>query len=199
MFDAMTTQSRFVPDLDCIDLHNERVSELVTILSQAIGLAEQKVKEFTWAARVHDVGKRFIPEDIRNKPGKLSLLELNKMQVHCVAGYQMLYRLGYDEVFLNTALYHHENWDGSGYPDGLREDSIPLEAQICSICDVYEALRATRCYKVSKTHKEAVKIILALFGSKFNPKLRPFFVKALPDFEKLESILLANSQAQLSI
>ena len=135
------------------------------------------------ASALHDIGKINIPDSILNKPGRLTPEEFEAMKLHTVYGAKMLEELQpyYDEPLLKTATdiahWHHERWDGRGYPDGLVGDAIPLSAQIVSLADVYDALTSERCYKKAYSHDKAVEMILNGECGVFNPKLVECFVE----------------------
>ena len=135
------------------------------------------------ASALHDIGKIAVDDKILNKPGRLTPEEFEAMKLHTVYGAKMLEELQpyYDEPLLKTATdiahWHHERWDGRGYPDGLVGDAIPLSAQIVSLADVYDALTSERCYKKAYSHDKAVEMILNGECGVFNPKLVECFVK----------------------
>ena len=133
-------------------------------------------------ASMHDVGKIGIPDYILTKPAKLSDEEFKIMQEHTINGAFILSELA-GQMARDIALFHHEKWDGSGYPYHLKEDQIPLCARIVSIADVYDALRMKRNYKASFSHKKAAGIIQAEKGKQFDPKLVDFFTEIQDDFD----------------
>ena len=136
-------------------------------------------RRITLAAALHDIGKIMIPEEILNKPGRLTAEEFAIIKNHTVAGAQMLQDLGQaiarDEPLLQVAhaicRWHHERWDGNGYPDRLKEDEIPIAAQVVALADVYDALTSERCYKHAYDHDTALRMILNGECGAFNPLL----------------------------
>ena len=120
------------------------------------------------ASALHDIGKIAIPEEILNKPGRFTPEEFAVMKTHSTVGADMLEALPYyqDEPLVRAAYqicrWHHERWDGRGYPDGLKGDDIPISAQIVALADVYDALTSVRVYKPAYTHEQAVAMILSL-------------------------------------
>lgn len=135
------------------------------------------------ASALHDIGKISIPEEVLNKPGKLTDEEFEAMKQHTVIGYQMLSDLGcQDEPLVKVSReitrWHHERYDGRGYPDGLKGDEIPLSAQIVSLADVYDALTSERVYKPAFSHEKAVQMILNGECGAFNPLLLECLVEA---------------------
>lgn len=135
------------------------------------------------ASALHDIGKIPIPEEVLNKPGKLTDEEFEAMKQHTVIGYQMLSDLGFQDeplvkVSREITRWHHERYDGRGYPDGLKGDEIPLSAQIVSLADVYDALTSERVYKPAFSHEKAVQMILNGECGAFNPLLLECLVEA---------------------
>ena len=129
------------------------------------------------ASALHDIGKIGIDEKILNKPGKLTPAEFEAMKTHSMLGAEMLHDLDEfaEQPLLQTAYeiarWHHERWDGRGYPDGLKGDEIPISAQLVSLADVYDALTSERCYKKAFSHEKAVQMILNGECGAFNPLL----------------------------
>lgn len=135
------------------------------------------------ASALHDIGKISIPEEVLNKPGKLTDEEFEAMKQHTVIGYQMLSDLGFQDeplvkVSREITRWHHERYDGRGYPDGLKGDEIPLSAQIVSLADVYDALTSEHVYKPAFSHEKAVQMILNGECGAFNPLLLECLVEA---------------------
>ena len=135
------------------------------------------------ASALHDIGKISIPEEVLNKPGKLTDEEFEAMKQHTVIGYQMLSDLGFQDeplvkVSREITRWHHERYDGRGYPDGFKGDEIPLSAQIVSLADVYDALTSERVYKPAFSHEKAIQMILNGECGAFNPLLLECLVEA---------------------
>lgn len=140
-------------------------------------LTEEEVARITLASTLHDIGKIAIPSEILNKPGRLKPEEFSVVKDHAIIGANMLRELSFSmDVPLVKAGYeicrwHHERWDGSGYPDGLRGDECPISAQTVALADVYDALTTDRVYKKALPHGEAVELILSGRTGAFNPLL----------------------------
>ena len=142
-------------------------------------LEESDIARISTASALHDIGKIVIPEEILNKPGRLTAEEFAIIKNHTVAGAQMLQDLGQaiaqDEPLLQVAhaicRWHHERWDGNGYPDRLKGDEIPIAAQVVALADVYDALTSERCYKHAYDHDTALRMILNGECGAFNPLL----------------------------
>ena len=140
-------------------------------------LTEEDIRRYSMAAALHDIGKIAISSEILNKPGKLKPEEFSVIRDHAMIGANMLRELPYsgDEPLLRAAYeicrWHHERWDGSGYPDGLKGDECPISAQAVALADVYDALTTDRVYKKAMPHELAVKSILTGMKDSFNPAL----------------------------
>ena len=141
------------------------------------GLTEEKIRLITTASALHDIGKISIPASILNKPGRLTPEEFDVIRTHSVIGASMLEGLTQyrKEPLLKVAIeicrWHHERWDGGGYPDGLLGEQIPISAQVVALADVYDALTSDRCYKKAYSHDTAITMILNGECGAFNPML----------------------------
>ncbi|MCP5159700.1 MAG: response regulator [Gammaproteobacteria bacterium] len=143
-------------------LHVRRISYYSHELATAMGMPSDFCKTIYHSSPMHDVGKIGIPDCILLKPGSLSVDEWKIMKTHCVLGSNILTNgtSPYTHMGAEIALSHHERWDGSGYPNGLKGEMIPLSARIMQICDVYDALRSRRPYKPALSHPSSVAIIM---------------------------------------
>jgi len=157
--------------------HVKRVSEATLILAEACGYCDEELNNIVIASSVHDIGKIFVPDYILNKPGKLTKEEFEIIKTHASDDLKMIDEVG--ETLAKTVhdvvRYHHENWDGSGYPEGLIKESIPYEARIVSIIDVFEALTHKRPYKKAWNYEEAREFITKNKGVKFDPQIVEIF------------------------
>jgi putative two-component system response regulator len=164
--------------------HIRRMGEYAAILARAIGLEAKAVEEMRLAAPMHDVGKIGITDAILRKPSKLTDKEFVQMKEHTTIGAHILE--GSNITLLNLArdiaLYHHEKWNGSGYPLGLRGEDIPLCARIVAICDVYDALVNDRVYRPAVSEGKALAIIKEGQGVQFDPRILDIFLEQLPQF-----------------
>lgn len=152
--------------------HCERVAYNSQILGHAIGLDEKGINTLYWSGLLHDVGKIGIKEEILLKPGKLTEEEFAEMTRHTVIGHELIHSLSEDlEAVAEGVCYHHEKWDGSGYPDGLKGCDIPLIGRIIAIVDVFEALTSERPYKKAWDPDEAMVFIIKNKGIHFDPEL----------------------------
>ena len=163
-------------------------------------LSSSDISMICTASALHDIGKISIDEKILNKPGRFTDEEFAIMKTHSMAGAEMLENLPIHQddplvkVAYDICRWHHERWDGRGYPDGLQGDEIPIAAQIVALADVYDALTSKRCYKDSFSHEKAVEMILAGQCGAFNPLLMECLQELAPDLPTLMSD--SNSVAQ---
>jgi putative two-component system response regulator len=163
-------------------------------------LAEWDMSLLLPSAQLHDVGKIKVSDLILNKPAKLTDEEFEKIKTHCEAGEKIIDRIiaeTEDDGFMIHAKmfagYHHEKWDGTGYPHGLAGEEIPLEGRIMAVADVYDALVSERPYKKPFTHEQAVEIIKKDSGTHFDPQIVAVFLAVADDFW-VESISTANKE-----
>ncbi|MCK4342852.1 MAG: HD-GYP domain-containing protein [Phycisphaerae bacterium] len=162
--------------------HSERVGGLARLTGEALELPKEQLQTLEWAGYLHDVGKIGVPELILNKPGKLTEAEYEQMKKHPRVGYDMLKPVGRFETVLEAVLYHHENHDGSGYPEGLREDQIPLAARIIHVVDVFDALTTTRPYRSRYDLEHAIRILEQDAGRVTDPRVTHAFIAALRQY-----------------
>jgi putative two-component system response regulator len=159
--------------------HIRRMGEYAAILARSAGWSESEAEAMRLAAPMHDVGKMGIPDEILRKPGKLDREEFEQMKEHTNIGARILEGSGIAMLDLarEIALRHHEKWDGSGYPGGLRKEAIPLSARIVAICDVYDALVSDRVYRKALPEAEVLAILQEGRGSHFDPDWLDLFLK----------------------
>ncbi|WP_069292991.1 HD-GYP domain-containing protein [Fervidobacterium thailandense] len=179
--------------------HIERVGVLSAFVAEKLGLDGRMVELIRNFAPLHDIGKLLVPKDILNKPGRLTPEEFEEVKKHTLYGAQLIGDDPFFEVARNIALYHHEKFDGSGYPFGLKGDEIPIEAQIVAVVDVYDALRSRRSYKKELSHEEAMVVLLGkderTSFTHFNPRILSIFVKYSEEIKMLwDSVSFSSSQ-----
>jgi putative two-component system response regulator len=185
--------------------HNDRTAAYVKILMKAMEERDVYADEIRgWdkemvvsSARLHDVGKIHILDMVLNKPGKLDSEEYEKMKLHTTKGARIIDRMikqtGEEEFLYSAKLfaeYHHECWDGTGYPHGLKGLEIPLQGRIMAIADVYDALVSLRPYKKALTNEEAVQIITTNAGKHFDPKIVEVFLEVKDHFKVVREAFL---------
>ena len=164
---------------DSLGRHAYRVGKLTGLLANSLGYGHKFSEDIELAARLHDIGKLGIPDGLLMKPGKLTDAEFSVMQRHTTIGAQILQQCSHPAFRLaeQISLHHHEKWDGTGYPKGLRGDNIPEVARIAALADVYDALTHARAYKHAWTHAEAVLEIERTSGTHFEPRMVTAFIK----------------------
>jgi response regulator RpfG family c-di-GMP phosphodiesterase len=169
--------------------HVKRVAEYSKILALHYGLDENEAELLKMASPMHDIGKIGIPDDILNKPGKLTDNEWNIMKTHASLGYQML-KNSKREILQASAIVahtHHEQWDGGGYPKGLKGEEIHIYGRITAIADVFDALGSDRCYKKAWEDEKIFELIKNGREKHFDPKLVDIFFKNLDIFLEIRS------------
>jgi len=167
--------------------HVKRVSRYVAILSEDFGLTPLEVRYVSTASMLHDIGKLFTPNEILEKPGRLDSEELQIMKEHAADGEKLLHNgTGAIVKYARTiALEHHEKWDGTGYPRGLKGDAIHLESRITAIADVFDALVSIRSYKGAYPLDEAYGIIISERGTHFDPDVVDAFSRHFEEFSEI--------------
>lgn len=180
--------------------HIQKTAEYVHIILRGLKrrgyyvdqLSPEYVEYVVKSAPLHDVGKIRISDTVLNKPGKLTPEEYEIMKTHATAGKEIIDKAistvegeNYLTEARNMAAYHHERWDGKGYPEGLKGEEIPLSARVMAVADVFDALSSTRVYKPAFPLEEALKIIEEGKGTQFDPKCVEVFLEALPDIKNV--------------
>ena len=157
--------------------HTQRVSEWTVKLARAFGLSEAELVQVRWGGLLHDIGKMGIPDGILLKPGPLTEEEWVQMKKHPTFAYEMLSPILYLRKALDIPYYHHEKWDGSGYPNGLNGTHIPLAARIFAVVDVWDALTSDRPYRAAWTAEKTLEHIRSLSGIQFDPQVVEVFLQ----------------------
>lgn len=157
--------------------HTQRVTEMTLRLARALNLSEDAIVHIRRGALLHDIGKMAIPDLILQKPGPLDEQEWKEMRRHPEYAYQMLYPIAYLRPALDIPYSHHEHWDGSGYPRGLKGEEIPISARIFAIIDVWDALLSNRPYRKGSTVDAVLEYLKKHAGSYFDPKLVESFIE----------------------
>src|SRR5690606_1985828 len=163
--------------------HIRRTQIFAVGLGNALGLPEREINTLRAASLLHDIGKLAVPDPILNTPSNLTQAELEKAKMHVAVGASILEKAGFEDGVVPTVRHHHEWFNGGGYPDALRGNSIPLTARILTIADVYDTLRGARPYRSPMTLEEAGNILMKGAGRQFDPKLVKVFLEHTEAFE----------------
>lgn len=159
--------------------HCDRVAMLSKTIAEDLSLSTEETTDCYWSALIHDIGKVLIPIEILNKPGPLTEGEYEIVKMHPVWAYNVLK----DSPSLNrlseNVLHHHERWDGKGYPDGLKENEIPIIAQIVSVADAVDAMTTVRPYRDAMSLNKVIQIVIENKGTQFSPKIVDSFLKVI--------------------
>ncbi|HZH33722.1 MAG TPA: diguanylate cyclase, partial [Pyrinomonadaceae bacterium] len=164
--------------------HTRRVQILAVELGKALLLPNEEIRALEAAAVLHDIGKLAVPDYILNKPGKLSRPEMDKVKIHVLVGAEILNNVDFPYPVVPAVLHHHERWDGSGYPEGLRGEEIPVTARVLAIADAYDSMREERPYRAAMSRDEARRAVLAGAGTHLDPRLVDVFLRHLKHFEQ---------------
>ncbi|WP_206529782.1 HD-GYP domain-containing protein [Brevibacillus sp. SYP-B805] len=173
--------------------HAFRVTAYTLRLARQMGVGEEQLPDIIRGSLLHDVGKIGVPDSILLKQGPLSKEEWIVMQSHVSVGYEMLKHIPFLAPALEIVRYHHEKWDGTGYPHGIAGEKIPLAARIFSLCDTYDAITSDRPYRKGRSHQEACDEIQRMAGTQFDPAVVEAFLR-IPQEEWLKIAQLARSQ-----
>jgi diguanylate cyclase (GGDEF)-like protein/putative nucleotidyltransferase with HDIG domain len=165
--------------------HVRRTQIYATEMGKHLKVKDQELRALVAGALLHDIGKLAVPEYILNKPGKLTEAEFAKMKIHPTVGGDILKRVNFPYPVEDIVRYHHEKWDGSGYPKGLRAEQIPLVARIISVVDFYDATRCDRPYRKGMKREDSLTLLQKMSGSSFDPKVVDLFTKHVIEFDDL--------------
>ncbi|HEX8181775.1 MAG TPA: diguanylate cyclase [Pyrinomonadaceae bacterium] len=165
--------------------HVRRTQIYALELGKRLGVSETDLLALRAGALLHDIGKLAVPEYILNKPGKLTGAEFDKMKVHTVVGGDIVKRVGFPYPVEDIVRYHHEKWDGTGYPRGLRGEQIPMVARIISVVDFYDATRCDRPYRIGMKREDSLALLRRMANSSFDPRVVETFVSNIDFFDAL--------------
>jgi PAS domain S-box-containing protein len=157
--------------------HTQRVTDLTVKLARAAGIRENEIVHIRRGALLHDIGKMGVPDNILLKPGALTDEEWVQMRRHPTYAYELLLPIAYLREALDIPFCHHEKWDGSGYPRGLKGEQIPLAARLFAVVDVWDAIRSDRPYRSGWGEERALEFIRSVSGTHFDPRAVGFFLK----------------------
>ncbi|MEP6705991.1 MAG: diguanylate cyclase [Pyrinomonadaceae bacterium] len=184
--------------------HVRRVEIYAAGMGQVLGLSEAEIAALKAGALLHDIGKLAVPDHILNKPGGLTPAEFEKMKVHTTVGAQILSRVDFPYPVVPIVRHHHEQWNGRGYPDGLKGEQIPVTARIMSVVDCFDSVREDRPFRRGMSNEEAISLLRRGARTLFDPKIVELFIENLPRFETeiaargLEQLALANEPLALT-
>ena len=159
--------------------HVDRVTTYAIWLAEELRWPPEHIRILEFGARLHDIGKVTVPDQILNKPGPLDDEEWAIMRKHPTVGARILRDISHLQPAMPYILYHHERWDGSGYPEGLKGREIPIEARLLAIADVYDAITTNRPYHPAQRYEAVIEILKNEVGKHFDPDLVPIFINLL--------------------
>lgn len=167
--------------------HVRRKQIYAVELGKLLNVTAQENEALNAAALLHDIGKLAVPDYILNKPGRLTPAEFEKMKVHAVVGADIIRRVNFPYPVEDAVRFHHERWDGTGYPSALKAEQIPLVARIISVVDFYDSTRCDRPYRAGMTRDESLGLLRRMAGKHFDPSVVEVFVKEVERFDELIS------------
>ena len=176
--------------------HVRRTQIYAVGIGGILGLDESDINALKMGALLHGIGKLAVPDHILNKPGSLTPAELEKTKINSMVGSSILENVGFDCPVIPTVKHHHESWDGSGYPDGLAKDKIPMTARILAVADAYDTLRGARPYRQALSREKARQIMQMEAGTRFDPAIVSVFLRNLASLEEkiqAEGLCFADS------
>lgn len=195
---VLLTLARSIQERDIVTYeHSRRVAVYAQRLARSLGWTRREAGDLALAALVHDLGKTWIGNDILNKSAALSAEERRKMQRHPIIGARILIGCDVHPFYVETVLYHHEAWNGEGYPLGLKGDEIPLSARLLAVADVFDVLTSQRPYKAPLLLAEARARMQDGMGSNFDPAVLQAFLHLLdkrPDFILQQHVCAINPE-----
>jgi HD-GYP domain-containing protein (c-di-GMP phosphodiesterase class II) len=173
--------SRALDERDQTQGHGARVTALAEPVARRLGWDTARLASLRFGAPLHDIGKVAIDRNLLRKPGPLTLDELGEIRRHPRAGAELVLPIRSAHGALPYVLFHHERWDGSGYPSGLRGSSIPLEARLLAVADAFDAMTSARPYRPALTVHHALVEVASCAGSQFDPEVAEAFLEGWGD------------------
>lgn len=159
--------------------HSDRVAEYSEEIAEKIGMSKQDCENVYWIARLHDIGKCYVPDSILNKPSKLTDEEFAQIKMHTIKGVEMIKDFSPTPEVSDGIMYHHERYDGKGYPTGKKGTQIPLVARIICVADSYDAMNSDRVYRKRLSREEILKELQNGKGTQFDPEIVQAFIELL--------------------
>jgi putative nucleotidyltransferase with HDIG domain len=177
--------------------HTRRVCELTIKMARSIGYPEEELTNLRRGSLLHDIGKIGIPDAILHKPGSLTEDEWKIMRKHPVYAYHLISPIPFPQSTIDIPYCHHEKWDGSGYPRGLRGEEIPLSARVFAVADVWDALTSYRPYRAAWTEEKAIEYIIEQSGQSFDPQVVNVFLHCQMDidYDTLSTVCVLKTQS----
>ncbi len=163
--------------------HVSRTQIYAVGIGKIMNLSDSEIEALNAGALLHDIGKLAVPDHILNKPGRLTPAELEKTKIHAAVGASILEKVDFPYPVVPTVRYHHERWDGTGYPEGLAKEEIPLTARVLAVADAYDTLRGARPYRPAVSKEETQRFMMNEAGKQFDPKIVDTFLQNLQTFE----------------
>ena len=159
--------------------HGDLVARYTEVIARGLGLSSEETADLVYAARVHDVGKIFVSEQVLNKPGPLSDEEFMQIQMHPQVGAEIVGTIPHCAMMREAIEHHHQHFDGSGYPDGLRGEEIPLWARIIAVADAYANMVTEQSFSAARTPEQALDELIKMSGTRFDGMLVRLLLRAL--------------------
>jgi HD-GYP domain-containing protein (c-di-GMP phosphodiesterase class II) len=174
----LATISRALEERDQTQGHGARVAALAEPVARLLGWDEERIEGLRFGAPLHDIGKVTVRGDVLRKPGPLTIGELTEIRTHPTAGAALVAPLRSARHALPYVLFHHERWDGRGYPSGLRGRSIPIEARLIGVADAFDAMTSSRPYRQALSTDRALAEVAICAGTQFDPVVAELFLKS---------------------
>ena len=169
--------SRALEERDQTHGHGARVAALAEPIARRLGWEDERIASLRFGAPLHDIGKVAVRRDVLRKPGPLTLDELAEIRTHPRAGAELVLPIRTAHAALPYVLFHHERWDGKGYPSGIRGRAIPLEARLLAVTDAFDAMTSSRPYRAALTSERALAELGSCAGSQFDPEVVALFLE----------------------
>jgi HD-GYP domain-containing protein (c-di-GMP phosphodiesterase class II) len=177
----LATISRALEERDQTQGHGARVAALAEPVARRLGWNEHRIAGLRFGAPLHDIGKVSVRSELLRKPGPLTIAELTEIRVHPAAGAALVAPLRFARRALPYVLFHHERWDGSGYPSGLHGRSIPVEGRLLGVADAFDAMTSSRPYRPALSTERALEELAHCSGSQFDPLVAEAFLDVWAD------------------
>ena len=167
--------------------HSTRVTALAELVALRLGWGEERLKSLRIGGRLHDIGKLAVPDTVLCKQGRLEEDELAQIQEHPKIGARLILRIAALRDAIPYVLYHHERWDGTGYPSGKAGEEIPVEARVLAVADAFDAMTSDRPYRPALSHDEALAEVERCAGTQFDPQIARIFLELFGEAEELRA------------